>query len=624
MSTRPDYIPEEYIDALEVLHDQVPPFPFTEVQSIIESEFGEEIYEIFSHFEKRPVASASLSQVHFAALKDGIKVAVKVQRPLIQEQIKDDLAVLSWLARVAGKFYGKLLRNINLEEAVREFKRYTIQELDFSLEAKTLDRFRENFKDWDDISFPEVYREYTSARVLTMERVSGLKLHEVKRKLSQEKRNKLNQRLIEMELKMFITDAFFHADLHPGNIFFQEDGGIAVIDVGMFGELSDEHRDRFLLYWLAVVEEEKERAFSHLIKLGKKTEDADLDGFYAEFSKTLDQFFASRVSERSFTKTWMSILTIGARYGFQFNSHLLLQAKALTTAEALTFVLMPDLKFNEVARPIITREIGERAKPKEIRRRLKQTFPEWLLVGELPDKSALFSAAEKNKSDRAWKEIANITAAELERHKNEDPEVVHGEYAVEIDENIERVFNFTTRFAQYALWHPTYTEKSKVIHVSGRYISLTPEVVGSIFRLDEIADGNTVLSNGEITEFERNRMWKWKAPLSFLPVIQIGTCFSYEDLGNNRTRLHEYFYYLDNPLMDFLASQRLLGSVEALKAHIEEELKGVKHLIESGYYEPEDMEYLWDDILKTTRVVNVDDIPKPVKLEGHVDYTYIK
>ena len=611
LSTRPDFVPNEYINELKILHSSVPPVSFSEVEKIIKEEFGKEYIELFRKLNKTPQASASLSQVHFGVLYDGTEVAVKLQRPGIREVINRDLSVLSRLVWLAGKYYPGFSKNLNLKAAFQEFENYTRKELDFAQEGKTLDRFRENFKDWEDVQFPEVYWEYTTNRILTMERVFGLHIDEVRKSLPLESREKLNKRLVEMEMKMFITDAFFHADLHPGNIFFQEDGSIVVIDVGMSGILTREQRDRFLLYWLAIVEKEKKRAFSHLTKLGQKTKNADENRFYTKFSEILEEFYNSSITERSLTKTYLEIFTTGAKFGFIFPSEMLLQAKALTTAEALAFILVPDFKFADEVRPIVVQELGSRATPEELKNHLAKIFPEWLLLGELPEQSLL---SEKSEGKEIWKEVAGIWAEECDNLRTKSKEIRHGEYEVVINESLEKVFNFVSRFAQYPFWHPTYTEDSKVIHVSARYVFITPGAVGSVFRLDEIVDGSNLLNNGEITEFERNKLYKWRAPMSLFPMIDIGTCFSFEDLGDGRTRLHEYFYFIDNPLADFFTARRWF-SKEALTEHIREELIGVKSIIESGSYDPEDMEYLWEDTTAKTRIVRVDDVDKTVKVK---------
>lgn len=185
-------------------------------------------------------------------------------------------------------------------------------------------------------------------------------------------------------------------------------------------------------------------------------------------------------------------------------------------------------------------------------------------------------------------------------HDGNFKEVWHGEYAVEINKDVETVFNFVTRLAQYPLWHHTYTDDSHVIHVSGEYIFITPEVIGSVFRLDEIVDGYHLLSNAVITDFERNKIFKWKAPFSMLPIAELGTCLKFEQLKNGKTRLSEYFFFSESPVKHIFVNRKWF-SEEALTNHIREELTGVKNILESGSYSDKEVTYLWEGVEKTIR-----------------------
>ena len=191
-------------------------------------------------FDEVPAASASLAQVHFAVLPTGEEVAVKVQRPDVRERITDDLDALDSLLRFVAWIAAGLVKRSNLRATFDEFKRYTLQELDFVMEARTMERFAENFEEWEDVVIPKVHWTHTSPRVLTMQRVSGMRLAEAVNVLPLDRREKLAKRSMEMMIRMFISDGFFHADLHPGNILFREDGSMVLLDFGMFGELSEE------------------------------------------------------------------------------------------------------------------------------------------------------------------------------------------------------------------------------------------------------------------------------------------------------------------------------------------------------------------------------------------------
>ncbi len=384
LSTRPDVLPQEYITALALLQERVPPFSFNDVRATIQEQFHRDIEAVFRSFDETPVASASLAQVHLAELHDGMPVAIKIQRPRVKEQITEDLALLSGLVRRFSQLFPGKARRFNLVAGFNEFKRYTLQELDFALEAQTMERFRRNFSGWSDIIIPQVYWDLVTPKVLTMQRVPGLRLGDIAPRLSFQECKRLSHRLMEMEMKMFISDGLFHADLHPGNIFFTEEGKIALLDFGMYGELSDEHRDHFILYWFAGLQRQIKRAFYHLIQQTTRLKGADEDAYYETFKRLATSFYDSTITERSITQTYLAIILNGAKFGFAFPSDLLLQAKALTTAEALAFTLTPDLKFDREARPIIAREFAQRAADLgRLRAQAEQLLPELLLFGEL-------------------------------------------------------------------------------------------------------------------------------------------------------------------------------------------------------------------------------------------------
>lgn len=414
LSTRPDVLPEEYLTELARLQEHVPPFPFAQVRRMIKEQFKQEIEDLFRSFEEDPIAAASLAQVHAAVLNDGTQVAVKMQRPFAKEKITTDLDLLSKLIELFRRLFPGKARRLNLVAGFNEFQRYTLQELDFSLEAKTLERFKRNFSEWPDIIIPHVYWEFVTPKVLTMERVTGLRLHEIIPTLSEIQRKRLSRRLLEMEMKMFIADGFFHADLHPGNIFFTENGNIVLLDFGMYGELSDEHRDHFILYWYAGLQKQLKRAFYHLIKQTTRLKHANEDAYYEAFKDLAERFYTSTIAERSLTQTYLAIILNGAKFGFVFPSDLLLQAKALTTAEALAFALTPDLKFETEMPPIIAAEFARRATGfGRLNVLAERVLPELLLFGELPPASIYEPPVRDVSSQPNWGDILKVLSEQV-------------------------------------------------------------------------------------------------------------------------------------------------------------------------------------------------------------------
>jgi ubiquinone biosynthesis protein len=247
MSTRPDLVPEHITAALAHLQDDVGPFPFEAVARTILEDLGRPIEQVFAEFSLRPIASASVSQVHKARLRDGRIVAVKVRRPDVLEICSFDLAVMRKVANLLGKIPS--LAAMSPESTVDQFGRAIYAQLDFRVEAKNNRRFRENFRDEPDVVFPEIFEEYCSERILCMTHIEGIKILDSRKGPSDPKRiARLGLRAL---MKMIFVDGFVHADLHPGNIFVLENNRIAIVDLGLVGELDPPHRATFSRFFAA-------------------------------------------------------------------------------------------------------------------------------------------------------------------------------------------------------------------------------------------------------------------------------------------------------------------------------------------------------------------------------------
>jgi len=501
LSTRPDVLPAAYITELARLQEHVPPFPFAQVRLIIKAQFGKAIGDLFRSFDAQPVAAASLAQVHLAVLKDGTPVAVKVQRPFAQERILADLDLLADLIAVFRRLFPGKARRLNLVLGFNEFKRYTLQELDFSREAKTLERFKRNFSAWPDIIIPQVYWNFVTPKVLTMERVSGLRLKDIAPTLSSQERTRLSHRLLELEMKMFIADGFFHADLHPGNIFFTADGKIVLLDFGMYGALSDEHRDHFILYWYAGLQRQTKRAFYHLIKQTARLKNADENAYYATFKELAERFYNSTIAERSLTQTYLAIILRGAQFGFVFPSDLLLQAKALTTAEALVLSLTPDLKFETAMQPIIAHEFAKRATDfGRLKVLAERVLPELLLFGALPPASLHEPSVRDVAFQPAWGDALKLVIEQVKTAQPNagmlrpflDPQarkaLLHSYSGHEVDALLDRTW------ASYADLAPAVPAQATIgarfmVHLS----ALTLAMYETLLSAGQSAEGATTL-----------------------------------------------------------------------------------------------------------------------------------
>ena len=390
LSTRPDVMPQAYVEALSTLQEHGPEVPKEVIRDAIESQLGKPVEELFATFEQKPVAAASFAQVHRATLPDGTDVAVKVQRPDLDLLVGRDLDAvefgLGWLYRL----FPRHMERTNLREFIAEFRRYTLQELDFSEEGRVIDRIRANFPGRVDVKFPTVYWSHTSQRLLTMSWVDGMRLQEAAKSLDAKAKQRLVVLLVDVLLQMFVSGGLFHADLHPGNVVFHSDGTFTLLDFGMYGELTERQRDRFILYWFAVVQRQTRRAFHHFKAQTRMLPGANGGAFFERFAALAEKFYASPLSEMSFTKVYLDMMQAGYEYGFVFPSELMLHAKALTTAETLIFVLAPDARFEQLSRPFIAREYAARVGSLDlIKRRVSQLAPELFLLGELPPPESL-------------------------------------------------------------------------------------------------------------------------------------------------------------------------------------------------------------------------------------------
>lgn len=267
MGTRADLLPLPFVKELGTLVDQVPSFPNDVAFSIIERELGKKINEVYSEFELEPVAAASLGQVYRARLFSGQEVAVKVQRPNLEGTIAGDIIILRKVANFAERF-PQLSENADWPGMLREFDTTIHEEMDYMAEGRNAERFRENFKGWDNIHVPEIHWHATRKRVMTMEFIHGTKVTDLE---GQKKRNvdpaKVNRLLIKTYLKQLLEDGFFHADPHPGNLLVMADGRLAFFDFGMVGRITPELQAKMIDAFFHVIQKDPSGIAQDLIDL---------------------------------------------------------------------------------------------------------------------------------------------------------------------------------------------------------------------------------------------------------------------------------------------------------------------------------------------------------------------
>jgi ubiquinone biosynthesis protein len=355
-STRGDLLPRELIEELATLRDQVPPFPFSDARQVIEQSLGRPLEEIFASFEPVPVAAASVAQVHRARLAgSGAVVAVKVRRPDIAEKVALDRGVLLAAARVAERLLPSL-RLVSLAEAVETFCAAVEQQLDLRREAAHNRRFRANFRDEAELHFPALCEEACSDAVLTMEFVDAQGEEQLFR-------HGVDLRRVVMTgmrcvCRMIFSHGFVHADLHPGNMRFEQDGRIVLFDLGLVGELGDEDRITNARLLFAFATGDGRTVARIFYESSPHTATADYAGYEREICAFVERLRAQGLGHVELALEIGRIFDILRRHHIQARAHMTMVNLALATAEGLGKRLAPDLSLASEALPYLAEALG--------------------------------------------------------------------------------------------------------------------------------------------------------------------------------------------------------------------------------------------------------------------------
>ena len=350
LSTRPDLLPPAYLEALTRLQDNVEPFALADVQRIVEEELGARLSKAFSSFEEKPIAAASLGQVHRAALRDGRMVAVKVQRPDIEKTVVTDLEVVDEIAQFLTNRTGAA-KNYDLIGMVDEFRRALEAEMDYLQEANNLRLLGKNLEEFKVIVVPQPVEGYTSKRVLTMDYVSGTKVTKISPVVALElERDVLADLLVRAYLKQIVIDGVFHADPHPGNVFVTDDGFLALIDLGMVGRISPQMQDRLLKLLLAISEGRGEEAADVAVTLGEKLPDFNEATFKRDISTLVGRIGHQSIADFQIGRVFLELSALINNNAMRAPADLTLLGKTLLHLDEVARALDPTLDVNEAIR----------------------------------------------------------------------------------------------------------------------------------------------------------------------------------------------------------------------------------------------------------------------------------
>ncbi len=366
LSTRPDVVPPDIVDELRKLQDDVSPFPFSQVEQVVEAELGLEISRAFVDFEETPIAAASIGQVHLAILPNGADVVVKVQRPEAPRQIESDLNLMRSAARVMRDRV-RALDFIDAEALVDEFGRSIRQELDYQAEARNAETFRRNFADDDDIVIPKVWWSYTTGRLLTLERLHGTQVADLEvESWSDEERRELVNRMANAWMTMVFRHGFFHGDPHPANILLLEDGELGLVDFGMVGKLTEEDLARLTRLFVDVATENVSALPRRLADLGVRFPRDREDELRSRIEELYLRYYGARLSEIDPIALIREGLDLVYSMNLRLPTRFVILDKAIATLASVGAELYPDFNVFEVARPYAKRLIAERYAPRRM------------------------------------------------------------------------------------------------------------------------------------------------------------------------------------------------------------------------------------------------------------------
>lgn len=385
LSTRRDLLPPDLAEELAKLQDQVPPFPAEQAVAEIERSFRRKLSDCYASFEQTPVASASIAQVHLATLPDGREVAVKVLRPKILPGIRRDLALMDTGAWLLERAWGEA-RRLRPRDVVAEFARHLHEELDLMREAANASQLRRNFEDSPLLFVPEVYWDWCATSVMTMERIHGTPISRVEQLREQGVDiPQLARHGVELFFTQALRDGFFHADMHPGNIFVSAEGRYIAVDFGIMGTLGDPDKRFVADVFLGFFRRDYRRVAEALLDSGWAPETTHLTDFEGAIRAVCEPFFDRPFAEISFGRALLRLFETSRRYRLVMQPQLVMLQKTLLNIEGLGRMLDPELNLWDTAKPFLERWMDEQMGFTAFTEQLKAEAPQWArLAPQLP------------------------------------------------------------------------------------------------------------------------------------------------------------------------------------------------------------------------------------------------
>ena len=398
LSTRKDLLSDDIAEELTALQDKVPPFDGEVARQIIEKSYGVNLDTYFDEFETKPLASASIAQVHSAKLKDGKEIVVKVLRPKILPIIKRDLALLHIIAKLAER-YSRDARRLRAKEIVEEYEKTILDELDLMREAANASQLRRNFENSHELYIPEIYWDYTRRDVMVMERIYGEPMANIE-KMKAEGVNM--KRLSELGVETFFTQVFthnfFHADMHPGNIFVdiedKENPKYIAVDFVIVGTLSPQDQRYLAENFLAFFKRDYNRVAQLHVDSGWVPAGTRVDEFESAIRSVCEPIFERPLKDISFGQLLLRLFQTARRFNMEVQPQLVLLQKTLLNIEGLGRQIYPELDLWQTAKPFLENWMNEQVGTKSMLKSLKKNLP--YIAEKMPDMpELLFEAVRK-------------------------------------------------------------------------------------------------------------------------------------------------------------------------------------------------------------------------------------
>jgi ubiquinone biosynthesis protein len=419
MATRRDLFGDEITDELEKLLDRVPPFPLQQARDIVEQQLGMSLQQAFRHFDEKEIASASIAQVYGAELHDGQQVIVKIVRPGIEALIRRDIDVLMMLAQMADRYWSEA-RRIKPIQIVREFETTIMNELDLMREAANASELRRHFDASPDLYVPFVHWDYCRSRVMVMERISGIPVLDIERLRTHDINfESLSRKGVEIFFTQVFRNNYFHADMHPGNIFVStenpSDPQYIAVDFGIMGSLSTSDQRYLAENFVAFFNRDYRRVAELHVDSGWVDRDTRIDEFEAAIRSVCEPMFQRPLCEISFGQLLLRLFQTARSFNMEIQPQLLLLEKTFLHIEGIGRQLYPELDLWDTAKPFLERWLSEQLGMRALVKGVKKNMP--FIAEHLPDLPQLaFKALDRIANDELRVELRSRQIDEL---KNE-------------------------------------------------------------------------------------------------------------------------------------------------------------------------------------------------------------